>query len=477
MDIQELLAAFITNVCLILVSLVIIIWLVSLYFKKRPKRWFHFVMLTGAVVTIVLCIRAIKGNCRNYDTWNKILRVPHACYITDIHLSKDEMQENFREIAETVNKNYKQIALHKGIRLDSLNDVFRERVGKTENGTQYGMLLLEYFASLQNAHTFPYFLRRSANIALTTRNDRIWIAACNDTTINVQTGDLLLSVNNICTGKYIDQLLRHISASTDMSRKKTAALNALTSYTDTLLNVRLQRNDSIFEEKIPLLSEEEKRTQSKRIVNIDNCDELIAYFSMIKKLKEDSIGYIRFKNFQKDGVEWFMEQLDYVKNDSSVCTHLILDLRDNPGGAFGGCIRIAKQLLFNTTASISQMSITGDSTAYKGKIYILQNNITSSAAEKLIALLKQRKQVISIGQQTNGDCGSTAYKYQTSHGIEFRLATEKPTQLPDGSYTEGKGFSPDVYVEESLPWENLPDEFDKAMELIKSDKSRSVNSE
>lgn len=92
MDIQELLAAFITNVCLILVSLVIIIWLVSLYFKKRPKRWFHFVMLTGAVVTIVLCIRAIKGNCRNYDTWNKILRVPHACYITDIHLSKDEMQ-------------------------------------------------------------------------------------------------------------------------------------------------------------------------------------------------------------------------------------------------------------------------------------------------------------------------------------------------------------------------------------------------
>lgn len=111
------------------------------------------------------------------------------------------------------------------------------------------------------------------------------------------------------------------------------------------------------------------------------------------------------------------------------------------------------------------------------KIYILQNNNTSSAAEKLIALLKQRKQVISIGQQTNGDCGSTAYKYQTSQGIEFRLATEKPTQLPDGSYTEGEGFSPDVYVEESLPWENLPDEFDKAMELIKSDKLRSVNNE
>lgn len=198
---------------------------------------------------------------------------------------------------------------------------------------------------------------------------------------------------------------------------------------------------------------------------------------MIKELKKENIGYIRFNNFYKDEVEWFMEQLDYVINDSPVCTHLILDLRDNPGGELKGCIQIARKLLFNTTASIARLSIKGDSTAYKGKIYILQNNNTSSAAEKLIALLKQRKQVISIGQQTNGDCGSTAYNYKTSHGIEFRLATEKPTQLPDGSYTEGEGFFPDIYVKESLPWENLPDEFDKAMELIKSDKLRRANNE
>lgn len=477
MNIQGLLAAFITNVCLILVSIIIIIWLVSLYFKKKTKKWYHFIMLIGAVVTIVLCIRAIKANYNYYDKWNKILRTPHACYITDIHLSKEEMQEDFKEITETVNKNYKQIASHKAIRIDSLNDVFRKRVEKIENGTQYGMLLLEYFASLKNAHTFPYFLNCSADITLATRNDSIWIVTCYDTTINALTGDLLLSVNNTSIEKYINQQLLYTSASTDMSRKRAAILGALSSYTDTFLNIRLKRNDSIFEKKIPLLQQEEKQNKSIHTAKTDQHDKLTEYFSMIKELKKENIGYIRFKNFHKDGVEWFMEQLDYVINDSPMCTHLILDLRDNPGGELKGCIQIARKLLFNTTASIAQLSITGDSTAYKGKIYILQNNNTSSAAEKLIALLKQRKQVISIGQQTNGDCGSTAYKYQTSHGIEFRLATEKPTQLPDGSYTEGEGFSPDIYVKESLPWENLPDEFDKAIELIKSDKLRSVNNE
>lgn len=477
MDIQGLLVAFITNVSLILVSIIIIIWVVSLYFKKKSKKWYHFIMLIGAVVTIVLCMRAIKANYDYYDKWNKILRVPYACYITDIHLSKKEMQEDFKEITEIVNKNYKQIASHKAIRIDSLNDVFRKRVEKIENGTQYGMILLEYFASLKNAHTFPYFLNRSADITLTMRNDSIWVVACNDSIINARTGDLLLSVNNISIEKYINQQLLYISASTDMSRKRTAVLNALSSYTDAFLNIRLKRNDSIFEEKIPLLKQEEKQNKSIHTAKTDQYDKLTEYFSMIKELKKENIGYIRFNNFYKDEVEWFMEQLDYVINDSPVCTHLILDLRDNHGGELKGCIQIARKLLFNTTASIARLSIKGDSTAYKGKIYILQNNNTSSAAEKLIALLKQRKQVISNGQQTNGDCGSTAYNYKTSHGIEFRLATEKPTQLPDGSYTEGEGFFPDIYVKESLPWENLPDEFDKAMELIKSDKLRRANNE
>ena len=130
-------------------------------------------MLIGAVITIVLCMRAIKANYDYYDKWNKILRIPRICYITDIYLSKKEMQEDFKEITEIVDKNYKQIGSHKAIRIDSLNDVFRKRVEKIENGKQYGMLLLEYFASLKNAHTFPYFLNRSANITLATRNDSI----------------------------------------------------------------------------------------------------------------------------------------------------------------------------------------------------------------------------------------------------------------------------------------------------------------
>lgn len=53
MDIQGLLATFITNVCLISASFIIIIWFVCvlLYIRKKSKKWYHFIMLIGAVIT------------------------------------------------------------------------------------------------------------------------------------------------------------------------------------------------------------------------------------------------------------------------------------------------------------------------------------------------------------------------------------------------------------------------------------------
>ena len=80
-----------------------------------------------------------------------------------------------------------------------------------------------------------------------------------------------------------------------------------------------------------------------------------------------------------------------------------------------------------------------------------------------------------IGRRTGGDCGSMAFNFRTSHGIEFKLATEVPYLLPDGiTWSEGEGISPDIEVEEILPWEDKKDAFEIALDWIEKDKSKNI---
>ena len=64
-----------------------------------------------------------------------------------------------------------------------------------------------------------------------------------------------------------------------------------------------------------------------------------------------------------------------------------------------------------------------------------------------------------------------AFNFKTSHGIEFKLATEVPYLLPDGvTWSEGEGISPDIEMTESLPWEDKKDAFKIALDLIEQNK-------
>ena len=89
----------------------------------------------------------------------------------------------------------------------------------------------------------------------------------------------------------------------------------------------------------------------------------------------------------------------------------------------------------------------------------------------LSAILKGQPNVTVIGRRTGGDCGSMAFNFKTSHGIEFKLATQPPYLLPDGeTWSEGQGVAPDIEVEKCLPWERKKKAFGAAIELIRQDK-------
>lgn len=92
-------------------------------------------------------------------------------------------------------------------------------------------------------------------------------------------------------------------------------------------------------------------------------------------------------------------------------------------------------------------------------------------AESLTAILKEQSNAVVIGQCTAGDCGSRGCNFKTSHGIEFKLATQPPYLLPDGeTWSEGQGVAPDIEVEKCLPWERKKKASGAAIELIRQDK-------
>ena len=98
-------------------------------------------------------------------------------------------------------------------------------------------------------------------------------------------------------------------------------------------------------------------------------------------------------------------------------------------------------------------------------MFVLTDDLTSSGAESLTAILKEQSNAVVIGQCTAGDCGSRGCNFKTSHGIEFKLATQPPYLLPDGeTWSEGQG------VEKCLPWERRKKAFGAAIELIRQDK-------
>lgn len=458
-----------TNSVVTILSIAVAAYCVYRIMKRKKKVLLYCSGIVLALVVLILCIRELY---KDYDLWYKIVRKPQTYYIADLNLSPKQCMDDFESIIEIVNENYADIADYKGIDLQKLNTIYKERVANVENAQQYGGILLEYFAKLRNNHTYPYFDGYMAAVSLATRKDSIWVTTCQDRDINLQKKDLIVSINGLSTADYISQKEELVCASSDIYRQKYAALTALTSYTDTCIRLQIRRNEAVLDVSVPLYKEDEFmekfafQKDSLRMSPQQVQDKLAFIKTKFFKALDD-IGYIQIKDFEPGCVQRFCQQMDSVKN----CPRLILDLRNNGGGIQGLMTEIASYLL-QKNVTIGNLTIKGDrDKCYKGNIYVLVNTFTGSASEILLACLKKQSNVLVIGELTGGDCGFVkGLNFKSRYNIEFKLATSVPPLLPDGTPSEGKGIAPDIIVEEGLPWENWETSLIVALNLIKQDK-------
>lgn len=135
------------------------------------------------------------------------------------------------------------------------------------------------------------------------------------------------------------------------------------------------------------------------------------------------IGYIRIENFGATTHEEFMNALTTLKEQGM--TDLLLDLQENGGGYLQAAVQIANELLpehdliVYTEGRKSQRMdyrAEGPGQMRSGKVVVLVNEFTASAAEIVSGALQDQDRGIVVGRRTFG-----------------KGLVQRPIDLPDGS--------------------------------------------
>ncbi|NNE27581.1 MAG: PDZ domain-containing protein [Saprospiraceae bacterium] len=206
--------------------------------------------------------------------------------------------------------------------------------------------------------------------------------------------------------------------------------------------VQVSGNETPFHSVREMLKEESKdsleleissigsRFLTKEIVQIENIEIASANESY---LISDDLLYLRLERFSGNTYEQFIESLDAVAADQKKM-HLILDLRDNPGGYLPEAIKILSQLfqekdkLLTYTEGLNRKKAeyrtTGKSFYNIGKIAVLINGNSASGSEILAGAIQDWDRGIIIGEESFGK-GLVQEIFPLRNGGALRLTVAK----------------------------------------------------
>lgn len=136
-----------------------------------------------------------------------------------------------------------------------------------------------------------------------------------------------------------------------------------------------------------------------------------------------NVGYIRIGNFGATTYDEFMEGMEKLKKEGM--KDLILDLQDNGGGYLQAAVEIANEFLPKNDLIVYTEGRRVDRMDYKargngkfqdGRVYVLVNEFTASAAEIVSGAIQDQDRGTIIGRRTFG-----------------KGLVQRPIGLPDGS--------------------------------------------
>ena len=182
--------------------------------------------------------------------------------------------------------------------------------------------------------------------------------------------------------------------------------------------------------------------------------EIIEIKSVISKLVDNKVGYLRLRAFNLNSSDQLKKEISKIEKNKKLVGY-ILDLRNNPGGLLTQAIEIS-DLFLNDGEIVSTkgkknrenrkfFARKGD--RIKGKpLIVLINNGSASASEIVAGALQDQKRAVLLGETTFGK-GSVQSIIPLKNKGALRLTISK-YYLPSGKSISEVGVLPDIKIEE-----------------------------
>jgi carboxyl-terminal processing protease len=182
--------------------------------------------------------------------------------------------------------------------------------------------------------------------------------------------------------------------------------------------------------------------------------EIIEIKSVISKLIDNEIGYLRLRAFNENSSNQLKGEISKLEKNNNLVGY-ILDLRNNPGGLLSQAVRISDFFLDDGEIVSTRGRKSRENRKFfakkgdriKGKpLIVLINNGSASAAEIVAGALQDQKRAVLLGEATYGK-GSVQSIIPLRNKGAIRLTISK-YYLPSGKSISEVGVTPDIRVEE-----------------------------
>ena len=197
-----------------------------------------------------------------------------------------------------------------------------------------------------------------------------------------------------------------------------------------------------------------RRKNLKKAKNFTITREIIEIKSVVSKLVDDKVGYLRLRSFNENSGNQLNKEISKIEKNKKLVGY-ILDLRNNPGGLLSQAVKITDFFLDDgeivstkgRKARENRKFFAKKGDKINGKpLIVLINNGSASASEIVAGALQDQKRAVLLGETTFGK-GSVQSIIPLKNRGAIRLTVSK-YYLPSGKSISEVGVMPDIKIEE-----------------------------
>ena len=182
--------------------------------------------------------------------------------------------------------------------------------------------------------------------------------------------------------------------------------------------------------------------------------EIIEIKSVVSKLVDNKIGYLRLRAFNENTDTQLKNKISELEKEKKLLGY-IFDLRNNPGGLLSQAVKITDFFLDDGEIVSTNGRRKNENRKFfarkgdkiNGKpLIVLINNGSASASEIVAGALQDQKRAVLLGEATYGK-GSVQSIIPLKNRGAIRLTVSK-YYLPSGKSISEIGIIPDIKIEE-----------------------------